>query len=225
MAKNVPVLLLKLVERWLSLASTCVECGGHITHFFKVIAGVRWRCAVSMFIYNISVHKIKRSCLGCNLSFLCTSILLYADDSLLLSPSVHGLQAVLICEQELFSLHLCLNHNKSVCIRVGPCFNVDCVKIATCNGHELEWVNECRYIGILCTIVIHVCWELHQVSDISMARNVWHKVSRWISNWSRFLNRLRTLRRSKDKFEYTQVVCKVREWVCGRFLRIWRLTN
>ena len=40
MARNVPVLLLRLVERWFSLASICVKWGGHITHFFKVFAGV-----------------------------------------------------------------------------------------------------------------------------------------------------------------------------------------
>ena len=58
------------------------------------------------------VKKIFKSGLGCNLSFLCTSVFLYADDILLLSPSVHALQAMLlICEQELLSLDLCLNHN------------------------------------------------------------------------------------------------------------------
>ena len=55
---------------------------------------------------------------------------------------------LLICEQELLSLDLCLNHNKSVCIRVGPRLNADCIKLTTCNGHELEWVNTCRYLGV-----------------------------------------------------------------------------
>ena len=48
MAKNVPVLLLRLVERWFSLASTCVKWGGHITHFFKVFANVRQGVALSL---------------------------------------------------------------------------------------------------------------------------------------------------------------------------------
>ena len=83
------------------------------------------------------------------MSFICTSVFLYADDILLLSPSVHALQAMLlICEQELLSLDLCLNLNKSVCVRVGPRFNADCVKITICNIHEFEWVNTRRYLGI-----------------------------------------------------------------------------
>ena len=59
---------------------------------------------------------------------------------------------LLICEQELLSLDLCLGHNKSVCIRAGPRFNADCVKLTTCNGLELEWVNSCRYLGVLFAI-------------------------------------------------------------------------
>ena len=124
MTRNVPVLLLRLVERWFSLASTCVKWGGYIMYFFKVFAGVRQGDALSPCLFVIYVDdvvkKIYNSGLGCNLSFICTSVFLYADDILLLSPSVHALQAMLlICEQELLSLDICLNHNKSVCIRVG----------------------------------------------------------------------------------------------------------
>ena len=76
------------------------------------------------------VKKIYNYGLGCNLSFICTSA--YTVDILLLSPSVRALKTMLlIFKQELLSLDLCLNHNKSVCIRVGPCFNANCVKLTT----------------------------------------------------------------------------------------------
>ena len=94
-------------------------------------------CLFAIYVDDV-VKKIFKSGLGCNLSFLCTSVFLYADDILILSPSVHALQAMLlICEQELLSLDLCPKHNKSVCIRVGPRFNADCEKLTKCNGHEL----------------------------------------------------------------------------------------
>ena len=152
-ARNVPVLLLRLVERWFSLASTCVKWGGHVTHFFKVFAGVRQGGVLSSCLFAIyvddAVKNLYSSGLGCNLSFICTSVFLYDDDVLLLLPSVHALQAMLlICELELLSLDLCLNHNKSVCKRVGSRFNADCAKLTTRNGHELEWVNTC-----LCLVV------------------------------------------------------------------------
>ena len=130
------------------------QVGGHFAHFFKVFAGVRqggalFPCIFAIYVNDV-IKKIYNSGLSCNLSIICTSVYLYADDKFLLSPSVHALQAMLlICEQELLSLDLCLNHNKSVCIRVRPRFSVDCVKLTTCNGHELEWVNTCRYLGVL----------------------------------------------------------------------------
>ena len=105
MARHISLLLLKLVDHWFSVASTCVKCGGRVTHFFKVFARVRqgdalFPCLFAIFVDDV-VKIIYKSGLGCNLSFICTSVFLYADDNLLLSPSVHALQALLlICEHE-----------------------------------------------------------------------------------------------------------------------------
>ena len=69
MARNVLVLLLRLVERWFSLASTCVKWGGHVTHFFEVCAGVRQGAALSPCLFSIYsdvvVKKIYNYGLGC----------------------------------------------------------------------------------------------------------------------------------------------------------------
>ena len=115
----VHVLLLKLVERWFSLASTCVKWGGHVTHFFTVIAGVRQGGALSSCLFAIYVDdivkRIYKSGLDCNISFLCTKAFLYADNILLLSPSVHAFQAMLlICDQELLFVSTTTNQYVSV---------------------------------------------------------------------------------------------------------------
>ena len=48
------------------------------------------------------VDKKQASRLGCHVNMACPSILLYADDILLVSPSVSSLQCILrICEAEL----------------------------------------------------------------------------------------------------------------------------
>ena len=48
-------------------------------------------------------------------------IILYADDILLLAPSVNALQLLLsTCELELRKLDLFINSAKSVCLRIGP---------------------------------------------------------------------------------------------------------
>ena len=70
------------------------------------------------------------------------SILLHADDILLVAPSVTSLQQLLrLCEQELARLDMPLNVKKSACTRVGGRFNAMCANIVTREGRELLWVN------------------------------------------------------------------------------------
>jgi len=48
-------------------------------------------------------------------------VILYADDILLLSPSVSQLESLLrVCERELACLDMAINFKKSCCIQIGP---------------------------------------------------------------------------------------------------------
>ena len=90
--------------------------------------------------------------LGCYLNMTCFSILLYADDIVLLAPSVHSLQLLLhTCEDELSSLDMRLNIKKSVCIRIGPRYKADCCNLVTRDNCELLWCNNIRYLGVYTT--------------------------------------------------------------------------
>ena len=77
------------------------------------------------------------------------SIILYADDILLLAPSIDSLQRLVnMCEHELGSLDLAINVKKSVCTRIGPRCNVPCYNITTITGASLQWVDTVRYLGV-----------------------------------------------------------------------------
>ena len=77
------------------------------------------------------------------------SIVLYADDIIILSPSVQVLQELLVaCENELSYLDMALNVKKSCCMRIGQRCNVNCAAIVTVAGDRLPWVNEIRYLGV-----------------------------------------------------------------------------
>jgi len=63
--------------------------------------------------------------------FLEHSVVLYADDILLIAPSVCGLDAIVkICELELSRLDMAINTRKSCCLRVGPRSNVSCLPVS-----------------------------------------------------------------------------------------------
>jgi len=77
------------------------------------------------------------------------SILLYADDILLIAPSVTSFEQLLhLCEEELEWLDMCLNVKKSACIRIGPRFNVSRYNIVTREGRKIASTNVARFLGI-----------------------------------------------------------------------------
>ena len=74
---------------------------------------------------------------------------MYADDILLLSPSVTFLQQLVsLVENELRLLDMAINSAKSVCLRIGERFDVLCSNITLSDGRVIPWVKTCRYLGV-----------------------------------------------------------------------------
>ncbi|MFM2293446.1 MAG: hypothetical protein RIS29_3259, partial [Bacteroidota bacterium] len=153
MDRNVPNCLLEILEHWFSICSTCVRWGPFVSRFVNLSCGVRQGGVLSPHLFSIYVDdvidKITRSNTGCNVRLTCISIFMYADDILILSPSVTYLQRLIrLVESELSFLDMPINASKSMCIRVGPRHNVVCADITASNGTIIPWVNAFRYLGI-----------------------------------------------------------------------------
>ena len=74
---------------------------------------------------------------------MCFSIFLYADDILLLAPSITALQKLVnVCEYELHLLDLAINSKKSVCTRIGSRWDAECGAIVTLDGNQIQWVDK-----------------------------------------------------------------------------------
>ena len=92
---------------------------------------------------------LQNSGLGCYFKGTPVCAILYADDIMLISPSVTGLQEMLgVCEKYLSFLELALNPKKSVYIRFGQRFDEPCSLLTTASGQQLAWVQTCRYLGV-----------------------------------------------------------------------------
>ena len=88
---------------------------------------------------------------GCSIARQQLGAFMYADDLLLLSPSVHELQLMLnVCESELELLDLKLNAAKSACLRIGPRCAQPCYTLQSTSG-AIPWVTEARYLGVYIT--------------------------------------------------------------------------
>ena len=153
MYKCVPIQLLQVVENWFAISVTCVKWQNHFSHFFKLNAGIRQGGVLSPSLFNIYIDNIasviSKCGVGCHLRNASLAVLIYADDILLLAPSVSSLQLLVnLCCTELSYLSLEINYKKSVCMRFGPRFNSECACITTRDGHVLNWVQQCRYLGV-----------------------------------------------------------------------------
>jgi len=153
MDRKFPNEILNILQQWFSVSFTCVKWMGYVSHFFSLSAGVRQGGVLSPFLFAIFVDslvdKVRATGVGCYFKSACVSVLLYADDILLISPSVTALQILLnACAEELSQLDMRVNVNKSLCIRFGRRYNVDCACPLLSNDEPLKWVNQCRYLGV-----------------------------------------------------------------------------
>jgi len=96
----------------------------------------------AVFIDSV-VERVRASGIGCYVKSVCVSVILYADDILLIAPSVTALQQLLyVCEAELSWLAMAINVGKSACMRIGVRHNVKCMNISTVDGREIFWCDK-----------------------------------------------------------------------------------
>ena len=115
MKRDIPLQLLELLENWLSDSLACVKWGSSWSHIFNITLGVRQGSVLSPLLFAVYIDDIGRL----QNNRIGTFVVMYADDILLLAPSVTALQKLLwVCEQELDSIDMAINAKKNhpVCV-------------------------------------------------------------------------------------------------------------
>ena len=92
------------------------------------------------------VKLVNKANSGCRIGACCAAIFLYADDIILLAPSVSTLQTlVTICELQLIDIDMLINVKKSACIRFGLRSKNTCANVVAAG---VDWVTSTRYLGV-----------------------------------------------------------------------------
>ena len=145
MKKLIPNELLLILENWLSECSACVKWCTSWTFVFQISFGVRQGSVLAPLLFAVYIDDVSSLCAldrGCH-------IILYADDILLIAPTVSKMENLLhICERELYWLDMSINFKKSCCMRIGPRCDAVCANITSSTGSVIAWVSEIRYLGV-----------------------------------------------------------------------------
>ena len=97
------------------------------------------------------LRRLAKSGIGCHVRHLAYAAIGYADDVILLSPSIHGLEdLVKICEQFAIKYGVTFNAKKTQCICFGRHDNVELRQICV-NGQQIMWVDKVKYLGNVLT--------------------------------------------------------------------------
>ena len=100
--RGIPHYVIRILSYWHEHQQMCVRWGGTYSTFFSVTNGVRQGSILSPYLFNVYVDDLSvalNACrVGCCVGDVIINHLMYADDLVILAPSVAGLSKLLsIC--------------------------------------------------------------------------------------------------------------------------------
>ena len=151
--QNVPLCFLLCVMYLYMNMSCSVKWNGTFGKSFGIPTGTKQGGILSPDFYSLYCHELiellKSSGYGCYVIQICIACILFADDTVLLSPSRFGLQKLLdICVAYCRKFCLDFNVKKSKVMIVGGKHNDEQVSPLFLNNQPLESVNQYKYLGV-----------------------------------------------------------------------------
>ncbi len=155
MQRRLPIQFITLFKRWFCNVFIKVRWGNHLSTFFRLVSGVRQGGILSPVFFCIYIDcvidRIADLDIGCYVHGFFSGIWLYADDIILLSASLDGLQRLVnACVTELEHLDLIVNSGKSKCIRIGRRYKARDTHIVI-NDKPVYWSDQICYLGMIVT--------------------------------------------------------------------------
>jgi hypothetical protein len=149
---GIPLPIIDVIRCWYSKMFVTVRWNDCLSDYFYIPCGVRQGSVISPYLFNLFINvlicQLKLANIGCHIENNFYGCFLYADDIIILSPSVLGLQSLLnLCTRICANLHLHFNHEKSYCIVFGK-RRVHDIAPMLLGDALLPWVDSVRYLGV-----------------------------------------------------------------------------
>ena len=150
--KGVPNNLLNFIHNFYIKQYVRVNFEGEFSSSWKLLNGVRQGGVLSPFFFNLYLDSlldlISSSKVGCRLGFFSNNIIAYADDVVLLAPSVSGLQTLInITLEHSNFLKLTFNSNKSYVMKFTKFLSDQTDFNIFLDDVKLKVVNSVKYLG------------------------------------------------------------------------------
>jgi hypothetical protein len=151
--KGMPVYMIKLFADWWGKMKDVVMWRGKSSMSFLVGSGVPQGSLLGGKFFNLMMDSVlemlKLNDLGCHVGGEFAGALAYADDLILLSPSVICMQEMLTkCSEKLGTMGLKFNVAKCIAIMFGKCVLKSPCKLLVLYNELLPWSLQVNYLGI-----------------------------------------------------------------------------
>jgi len=122
-----------------------------MSRFFGLSCGIRHRGVLSPYLFAIYIGGVIRIVSDSRflslLKGICIIILLYADNVLLVAPSVTSLQRLLLVCEELMWLDI-VECQEIILYTYWCRYTANCCNVVNSEGREILWVHEMHYLWI-----------------------------------------------------------------------------
>ena len=155
--RGTPDYIVSLLREWYVHQQVVVNWAGALSQPFYTTCGVRQGGILSALLFNVYMddlsNELSKCNIGCTLGPKIINHVIYADDIVVFSPSLKGLQALTdICCKYMVDNYLKLNTKKTKCMKfekkkVQPICNQDLY----IGGKKIEVVNKIKYLGFYLT--------------------------------------------------------------------------
>ena len=96
---NLPNVIVRILHVWFSRQCFYVKWGSVLSQSFHATNGVRKGGILSPHLFNLYINelsiRLNSQFFGCHINSICYNHLVYADDTVLLAPSLKGLQMLI----------------------------------------------------------------------------------------------------------------------------------
>jgi len=148
--------MLSAIKSLYSNVSSCVRVNGYFTEWFNVNTGLRQGCSLSTVLFNLFINDlaalVKGLHKGVDIGTEYVSILLYADDIVLIAENEDDLQSMLtVLNDWCNSNGMMVNASKSNVVHFRPCSVERSNYVFVCGQTAIEYASKYMYLGILLT--------------------------------------------------------------------------